>query len=212
MFHYCGHNVTAMRIRWPVGVAAAGRNDTSKLYKLHFQSANWTTAFEPSPKCVQCCPDCKTSLGGHGGCTCDCNPDTMIRHDPPLLFNIDDDKCVNGWNTFASPAGLIKVKRFLFVICSIGLSKIHSRQAHFQHLMRWSRKLTEGWPPTTPRWILTRAMKWSQFPTLCLNHAVMAFGPKIASVTTILLTRFIHEKVCRQRYVCGCLFEFLNCE
>ena len=31
------------------------------------------------------------SSGGHGGCTCDCNPETMLRHDPPLVFNIDDD-------------------------------------------------------------------------------------------------------------------------
>ncbi len=68
--------------------------DAQKTYKVHFFTANWTTAFAPSPKCVQCCPDCATSLGGHGGCTCDCNLDLMIRHDPPLVFNVDNDMCV----------------------------------------------------------------------------------------------------------------------
>jgi hypothetical protein len=62
------------------------------MYKLHFSTANWTTAFAPSPKCVQCCPDCVTSLGGHGGCTCDCDPANLLHHEPPLLFAIDDDK------------------------------------------------------------------------------------------------------------------------
>jgi len=76
LWHYCGHNVTA------------GRHNN---FKFHFATANWTTTYQPSPKCIQCCPAGPTSLNGTGGTLCDCGIKDLIFHNPPLIYDMSKD-------------------------------------------------------------------------------------------------------------------------
>lgn len=76
LWHYCGYNVTAAR-----------HNN----FKFHFATANWTSTYTPSPKCIQCCPDGPTSFNGTGGTLCDCAAKDLIFHDPPLIFDMTTD-------------------------------------------------------------------------------------------------------------------------
>eukprot|EP00051_Salpingoeca_urceolata_P006577 m.86960 g.86960 ORF g.86960 m.86960 type:complete len:308 (-) comp14892_c0_seq4:56-979(-) len=77
LWHYCGTNVAAAR---------------HKGYKFHFATAIWGTDTEPSPKCVQCCPNGPTSLNGTGGSLCDCGKQDLKLHDPPLVFDMHSDR------------------------------------------------------------------------------------------------------------------------
>jgi len=76
MWHYCGLNVTAAR---------QGR------YKVHYATQIWQTDTRPSPLCVDCCPYSVFSFGGNGGALCDCAEEDLIRHDPPLMFDMVAD-------------------------------------------------------------------------------------------------------------------------
>jgi hypothetical protein len=76
MWHYCGLNVTAAR---------------HGSFKFHFATANWSTDYSPSEKCIQCCPNGPTSFNGTGGSLCDCGAKDVIFHDPPLIFNMSSD-------------------------------------------------------------------------------------------------------------------------
>lgn len=74
LFHYCGTNITAAR---------------HGNIKVHFATANWTTTYEPSPACINCCPDTLTrTLIGVGLCNCE----KLIFHNPPLMYDVGNDR------------------------------------------------------------------------------------------------------------------------
>eukprot|EP00055_Hartaetosiga_balthica_P013031 m.65220 g.65220 ORF g.65220 m.65220 type:complete len:538 (+) comp8146_c0_seq1:178-1791(+) len=76
LWHYCGRNVTAAR---------------NGKYKLHFATQIWTSDARPTPLCTECCPYGPTSFNGTGGSLCDCDPDDLTYHDPPLMFDMLND-------------------------------------------------------------------------------------------------------------------------
>ena len=83
MFHYCGSNVTAVR-----------HIVNGSTYKLHLASQVWQSDKRPSPLCIQCCPydwEHYEPFGG-GGSLCNCAGKHITKHDPPLVFRMDDDK------------------------------------------------------------------------------------------------------------------------
>eukprot|EP00730_Choanoeca_flexa_P002180 TRINITY_DN10943_c0_g1_i2.p1 TRINITY_DN10943_c0_g1~~TRINITY_DN10943_c0_g1_i2.p1 ORF type:complete len:527 (+),score=90.49 TRINITY_DN10943_c0_g1_i2:95-1675(+) len=77
LWHYCGQNVTAAR---------NGR------YKLHFATPIWTSVARPSGLCKECCPYGPTAFNGTGGSLCDCAAGDLQQHDPPVIYDMTNDK------------------------------------------------------------------------------------------------------------------------
>ena len=91
MFHYCGKNVTAVRhvVR---SQAALGDGRETRTLKLHFATQIWTTDAHPSPLCVECCPATHPVANGTLGSMCECEANALAYHDPPLVFDMEEDR------------------------------------------------------------------------------------------------------------------------
>ena len=92
MWHYCGNNVTAARhVVKTTATAADGTTTVStRTLKLHFATQVWKSDKNPSPLCVQCCPN--NTLHSKVGSMCECDVAALTLHVPPLIFDMDLDR------------------------------------------------------------------------------------------------------------------------